>query len=272
MKYIKKGSPPKVFSDWLILKKNIIKRYSDAFNNEPDAQKKGTHSANLWKELQNPEKEQVWLSLIKEQGGICAYCGLKLNPQKVRIEHLEAKSKEIKVTLDYTNLVAVCNSQHYLDDYAKHCDVSRGDKDIHIYPTNPICDSMFSYDYRGYVTSNHPGIQETIAILKLGTIKDEKPHGNGTLIEKRRSYYKAVNESIDYISKKANFNKTIIKETIIRKIKKDLVSETTLEYTNPNIKGKKEKIAIPIFREMCFVDYFRLKKIVPNLQSLNDYL
>ena len=202
MRYIKKEQPPKIFAQWLQNSntKEIITRHYTGFDTEKDANKKGKWSADLFANLQKPQKTAVWESLLKEQGGICAYCGQRLKTDKIRIEHLNAKSTDIRVSLEYSNLVAVCNSQNYAEDTDKHCDVKRGNDDLSFYPTEKRCETLFSFDANGHIFTEDKTVHKDLLTLALGTIdydKDGKPMtvGYKTLIENRRIRYKRRTDS-----------------------------------------------------------------------------
>ncbi len=78
------------------------------------------------------EKELLRLSLLEEQGYICAYCMQRVldNPLKTKIEHWKTREdynleKDSEGTLDYDNLFAVCDGKT-LDTL--HCDSKRAEK------------------------------------------------------------------------------------------------------------------------------------------------
>lgn len=70
-------------------------------------------------------------SLLKEQGGLCAYCMCRINGekgQKYTIEHLKPRAICSKQeALDYKNMVAVCEgNRNAHNNSSKTCDAKRG--------------------------------------------------------------------------------------------------------------------------------------------------
>jgi uncharacterized protein (TIGR02646 family) len=78
-----------------------------------------------WDCFQNPLKREQKKYLIKEQGGICAYCMQIIDIQNNKIEHIKPRhfcSESEK--LSHKNMLAVCKG---ISDSYKHCDTFRGD-------------------------------------------------------------------------------------------------------------------------------------------------
>ncbi len=228
--------------------KETIDRHYLRFDQEKndDGTRKTTSASDLWKHLQNPEKDALWQQLCKEQGYICAYCGQSLDEKsKVRIEHLKVKSADIRGTFDYKNLVAVCDSTS--NQEGMHCDVLREDKDISVYPTEAKCETAFYYLLNGLVDSkNNKEIEETIKVLGL--------NANENLVQDRKNYYNIANSSVKrYLTK----NKFVKDKSFCESLNR-LAQQLLVKHVSGNI----------AYREYCFVDYQIYKQNCPNLQPL----
>lgn len=87
-------------------------------------------------------KDLIRESLIKEQHGLCAYCMRRIRsstPDEITtttIEHYKPKSEYFDLTLDYTNMLAVCSGGRDKKDKNLCCDASKGDQEITISPFN----------------------------------------------------------------------------------------------------------------------------------------
>jgi len=88
-------------------------------------------------------------ALLKEQGGICAYCmsriNLKINvnnkPQ-IEVEHIKSQKNYPEKSLDYENLVGVCNGNL---GGIEHCDKSKKYNELKkIFPTEKKCENLIT--------------------------------------------------------------------------------------------------------------------------------
>lgn len=92
MKYIQKGEEPEKFTIWKALSNdNWQPSWDDNF--------------------QAPEKPIVHEALLKEQGYICCYCGMRITKATSHIEHLKPRSAYPDLALEYTNLLASCQGE-----------------------------------------------------------------------------------------------------------------------------------------------------------------
>ncbi len=120
----------------------------------------------------NFDAEQLKISLLEEQGHICAYCmgkiSLELNDMhkpKVEVEHLKPREKYPHLSLDYTNMLAVCNglSELYPDKiHIQHCDKTKGvagkmNGQVELQKLNPLnksnSEDLLIYDLNGKIKS-----------------------------------------------------------------------------------------------------------------------
>ena len=141
-------------------------------------------------------KDELWAHLLKEQGGLCAYCGGKITKTQVRIEHLCPKSVHRNKTLSYHNLVAVC--QGGLGNANTHCDVKKENKPIFIFPIHKICEESYTYEVNGLIEgiNENKAANDTIDVLNLNVPK---------LVEKRKNIAEVIDvtfqEGIENLSR-----------------------------------------------------------------------
>ena len=116
--------------------------------------------------------------LIEEQKGICAYCCGKIRCGNAHNEHIEPRHPgkyESKRSLDYTNIVACCNT-------VRTCGKKKGndyEADRFVSPLNPTCEDIFTYYANGIID----GDDYTIRLLNLNAYE---------LQEARRAVYQQL--------------------------------------------------------------------------------
>ncbi|MCL2424893.1 MAG: TIGR02646 family protein [Oscillospiraceae bacterium] len=90
-------------------------------------------------DLKGDPKQKVRESLVKEQGGICAYCmkRIQATSEDMKIEHYLPKAKKEfrDKELCYQNMLAVCYGNEKIPDTDKTCDTS---KQYEMLTINPI--------------------------------------------------------------------------------------------------------------------------------------
>jgi len=151
MKHIVKNSEPQDFKDWKRLEnENWKPTYND---------------------LQNPEKQNVYNSLLNEQGYICCYCERKLIEEDYHIEHFKPQGKQefSELQLEYDNML--CSCQRNVDKGEPlHCGNSKGNwfSEGLVSPLEKDCESKFNYTYDGHITpANALDKSAAITIQKL---------------------------------------------------------------------------------------------------------
>ena len=142
-----------------------------------------------WDDLQNPMKRDLWLALLREQGYICCYCGIRVEygattigpidvPEREgsHIEHVLPREHFPERTFAYDNLLISCQGHQEEPREPKHCGTHKGDwpsrdkRDRFIAPTQQDCASRFRYLGNGEVlpASDHDdAAAETIRRLNL---------------------------------------------------------------------------------------------------------
>lgn len=152
MKYIKKGESPQSLEEY---KKTEGASYEDLNKN------------HTW------IKREIKNSLITEQGGICCYCGTRIEQTDSVIEHFKPKARDLfpELQLEYSNLLASCFGGQ-IDKRTNRrfplcCDASKKYRVIEVSPTDPDCESCFKYDDEGNIYGTTPEARHAIQILNL---------------------------------------------------------------------------------------------------------
>lgn len=131
------------------------------------------------------DKDAIRLSLIKEQGAICAYCmqrisdrwDSKLKKFKTEIEHYKSQDTYDgtnglpDLRLNYTNMLGVCNGNAGNPVHKQHCDKSKDflkNKDylpLTIDPLNKNCERLIEYTASGKISSKNPTINHDLNVV-----------------------------------------------------------------------------------------------------------
>jgi uncharacterized protein (TIGR02646 family) len=154
MKYIVKNQEPQDFINW---KNQANEDWQPTYNN-----------------LQNPQKEIVFQSLLEEQGYICCYCERELRNNDYHIEHFKPKDQNLfpELQLEYSNLLCSCQRNTQKGE-PLHCGNAKDnwfDDNSLISPLNPNCEAKFIYTGDGHIKAsdiNDSSAVTTIEKLKL---------------------------------------------------------------------------------------------------------
>lgn len=117
------------------------------------------------------EKDELRVSLVAEQRGICCYCMQRIRPTEaeMKIEHWHAQSEDKypDEQLDYGNLLGAC-----LGKFGKgkkkdqHCDTRKRDSDLTFNPANPAhnVETMFRFPGSGRIeaSTSNTGLQSQL--------------------------------------------------------------------------------------------------------------
>jgi uncharacterized protein (TIGR02646 family) len=167
MKFIQKGGAPHSYRIWC---KKVA----------------GTAKED-YQELPKLEKAELLLSLVMEQGWICAYTMKRIDEATSHVEHIKPESlcREDKTgsDLDYDNLVAGFPREGMLANYrygAQKKDNWWVDDGRHfISPLHPNCEKRFQFDLAGNIKAVNNNAAAAITINVLGLKHD-------TITEERR--------------------------------------------------------------------------------------
>jgi uncharacterized protein (TIGR02646 family) len=134
MLYIKKESPPDFLIEW---KNNFQRRYRRI------AKYQDLNSTD--------EKSKLKNTLIKEQKGLCCYCGSMIAYKLSHIEHLRPQHNNSDKDLAYDNLLVSCNGTDLT--FTNHCGhkKDRWFEEKMVFPTDEECLQFFDFDYLGRI-------------------------------------------------------------------------------------------------------------------------
>lgn len=170
MKYIRKGAEPQSFSAWKALSNNEW---------QPN-----------WENFSKPQKTDVHEALLREQGYICCYCGMRINITSSHIEHFKPRKLFPKIALEYSNLLASCpgegeeRSTEQLPQLllrSEHCGHQKSEwynPNLTVSPLQENCAKFFRYTAFGEILPTDDLLmqaagQETIERLGLNNSKLE---------------------------------------------------------------------------------------------------
>lgn len=147
-----------------------------------------THAGKSGGQLYETVRDMPTFSALKEQmyseqGGVCCYCGMKLeypfNPQ-YRVEHVLPKETHRELVGEYKNLLLSCRATKeevvLRADTSKpkaqrkgyiHCDEAKGSQEITYSPLNRACENAFWYDLKGEIHYNDEEAKKDIKTLGL---------------------------------------------------------------------------------------------------------
>lgn len=106
-----------------------------------------------YKDLQNPQKRALHVSLLKEQGWVCCYCGRSIAQQDSHIEHFRPQEHYPDLALIYANLHASCIRETE-PGRPLHCGHAKGadfDEVLQTSPLDPQCEERFLYTLDGSI-------------------------------------------------------------------------------------------------------------------------
>lgn len=120
--------------------------------------------------------------LYEEQGGICCYCGAKLEypyGAQYRVEHVKPKEKYSELSGEYKNLLLSCRPSQEEVATRKvapkkdrkglmHCDEAKDSEEITYSPLNVDCEKAYVYGIDGSITGIDEAAKKDIKTLGLG--------------------------------------------------------------------------------------------------------
>ncbi len=132
---------------------------------------RATPGAN-WDALGTGERQPIREALVRDQGGLCAYCQRRIAAElddegrpRMKIEHWAAQSTHPDLQLKWTNLVGVCLGSAPVPPDLRtevlrpHCDASRGHAPLFLHPVEgqgPDPREHLSYTQHGVVAQARP--------------------------------------------------------------------------------------------------------------------
>jgi uncharacterized protein (TIGR02646 family) len=158
VKYIKKGEEPESFKTWKALAR--------------------TTPNWGYSYLQNPGKRELHEALIREQGYICCYCGMRITRKSSHIEHLKPQSlPDPDLSVDYTNLLASCQRERE-PKKPIHCGVAKDDwydENLMVSPLKPNCTDFFIYTDDGQILATDASEKNAAATKTIKQLRLDIP-------------------------------------------------------------------------------------------------
>lgn len=106
--------------------------------------------------LHREDKNLLKEVLIKEQGGICAYCMSRIDMDTSTIEHYipqHGSNGDISLSMDYQNMFAVCKRTRFQKEKDKTCDDKKKENLITIDPRRRSDIDQIKYSMNGRIYS-----------------------------------------------------------------------------------------------------------------------
>ena len=136
------------------------------------------------------EKDDLRVSLVSEQRGICCYCMQRIQPNsdQMKIEHWQCQDLYPERQLEYKNLLGVCKGGEGQKPDRQHCDTKKGNLNLSFNPAESAHQvedkSRFLGD--GTITSNDERFEREInQVLNLN---------QSTLVRNRKAVLEALQQ------------------------------------------------------------------------------
>ncbi len=204
MIYIKKGKEPASMTQ-----KVAQIKATDEWKNKPE---KGDRSCRWF--FDQLDKGDIRKSILAEQHNICAYCMRRIynDPNTTTIEHIVPVKKSKGKSLDYKNMLCVCDGGAGVPHRGGRvlcCDASKGDEDQTINPLDKNDMETIYYTRDGMIRSrNSKYDKELNDILHLNGKLDENgrpKHDTATqLVGGRKMAYEICCKYMSKVSERCN--------------------------------------------------------------------
>ena len=112
---------------------------------------KKIHSS--YDELVESEKNKIKEVLLQEQQNRCAYCTCRISLEQSTIEHYIPQSRDRSLSLEYSNMFAVCRVTRDSPRSLQTCDSHRGSTLLHIDPRKQENIDTIYYTHGGRILS-----------------------------------------------------------------------------------------------------------------------
>ena len=98
------------------------------YRSRPDAVYDGPHFTEV--------KEKIRISLLAEQGHLCAYCMQRISANAMQVEHWQCQHNFPARQLDWQNMLGVCRGNQGQPKNSQTCDTRKGDADLCLNPAD----------------------------------------------------------------------------------------------------------------------------------------
>jgi uncharacterized protein (TIGR02646 family) len=129
-----------------------------------------------YNQLTEDIRRTIRQNALEEQFYLCAYCCQQIKDiDSCHNEHMEAQNLNQARTLDFTNIVASCNTSN-------QCGHAHGSQHLPLTPLMAECETELRFKISGRVEGLSDRATTTIQVLNLG----DNEQNNRALIEKRK--------------------------------------------------------------------------------------
>jgi uncharacterized protein (TIGR02646 family) len=150
------------------------------------------------------QKPAVVLTLAREQGDLCGYCGSRIGLRDARgawkkdchIEHVDAQHPHAHRQLDHTNMLASCQGSDAAPPVPAHCGAKRGNTPLLVTPFMPDCGAYFFYGSDGGIGAVADPVRERAAEVTIRLLRLDIKR----LKEARKAAIDAAIEGLDALS------------------------------------------------------------------------
>lgn len=159
--------------------------------------KKTPDASMRWGSLDSGEKDATLRALLRDQGGLCAYCTRRISERSAHVEHVVPQSAvalgDDPASVDYKNLLAVCDGFEG-SEAGLTCDRARGNAPLSVDPLKPETLESIRYRRDGVIFSENPEVEEDLnRTLSLN---------QSLLVRNRRAALRALSSRLDRLDKR----------------------------------------------------------------------
>ncbi|MGO2460556.1 MAG: retron system putative HNH endonuclease [Ewingella sp.] len=161
-----------------------------------------------------PVKNAIRLSLLKEQGHLCAYCMARIAVDNMKVEHWACQDENSELQLDYSNLLGCCKGGEGEKLVNQTCDSRKGNQALKFSPCRPRdrINTLVKYDGQGKVYSTDEDFSTQIDnILNLNKVR---------LVQNRSNIISSLRTELS--SKPGTRSKAEIKKLLDEKMTKNI--------------------------------------------------
>lgn len=111
-----------------------------------------------------PIKNSIRLSLLKEQGYLCAYCMTRIAIDDMKVEHWACQDQNPMLQLDYSNLLGCCKGGEGEKFVNQTCDSRKGNSHLKYTPCRSLdrINTLIKYDSQGKILSTDGEFSEQL--------------------------------------------------------------------------------------------------------------
>lgn len=164
-------------------------------------------------------KKDVRLALLREQGGLCAYCMARITEKNIQIEHWIPQKGEYyadqytqeecdKLAIDYRNMLGVCPGGEGRAYEHTTCDEHRKNLRIRIDPRRQQMVDSLQYKRDGTITSTDEDLAHDISVI----LNLNEP----MLVDNRQKAWEACIREMERLRKTGIWTKAMISRQIAR--------------------------------------------------------